>query len=82
MLTITLPEAKKLNLIEHLVFSNPSERIDTQWGVIPVKIWMRFEAERITQHLSGWGESRVVALVENNGKIALFVNDPNANRGN
>ena len=67
---LTETEALNQGLIEHLEFTLPNERFDTQYGTITARQWMVFEAQRIAA-----APGRVARLVERDSHVALFVND-------
>lgn len=67
--TITLQEAQRKELEEHLIFSNPNDRINTQYGELRIYEWMAHEQLRI-----GRSKGRSAELVASKGKLSLFVN--------
>jgi hypothetical protein len=67
---LSIQEAQEAGLIEHLIYSMPSELLDTQWGVMPYERYLSFEANRIVDA----GGERRVAIVQSGALVALYVN--------
>jgi hypothetical protein len=74
-MTITQPlntqQASNAGLIEHLIFSSPTDPIESQYGLLTYAQYVEAEAYRI-----GKAPGRTAAVVRAaDGQVALFVND-------
>lgn len=71
---IKIKTAQDKGLVEFYKFSSPSEKIQTQYGVLSIIEWLREEQKRISLK-----KGRTAKIVKDNGKVALFVNDVSKN---
>lgn len=52
-------------------YSDPTEKVDTQWGLTTVKEWLKLEKKRIEKD-----PARKATIKKEGGMIALFVDLP------
>lgn len=80
MSPISISEARKLGLVEHLIFTRSETLIDTQYGRVSARTWMELEAARIVKPRKLTNYGRKAAIVEDyKGLIALYVNNVGSN---
>lgn len=66
---ITRRQALKQGLVEHLIPTIGTERIDTQFGFVPYQHYCSYEGQRIAT-----APGRTVAVVDDDGLFSLWVN--------
>ena len=59
-------------MVQHTEWGDPCEMVDTEYGYICMKIWLKKESERIQRTKGRRAEIRSFGK---KGRIALFVND-------